>query len=128
MNPNDRHFGSMMGAAHECTSLGNQDKGSALQKTTSLKLLPEPRISCHGWKYDPASHVMKHALISAMHVALEMVSNIGPHVFWLNVRPKGSQPRIYGRSFSQSTSSANEFFMPYEFLSASVSSSVSSRR
>ena len=43
-----------------------------------------------------------------MRKRVEITSNFHLNAFWLNVRPKGPQPRICGRSFSQSTSTPED--------------------
>ena len=51
-----------------------------------------------------ASYTMKNIVLPGISLALEICPNLGPNVFWVKIRTRGSQPRICVRIFAQFTS------------------------
>jgi hypothetical protein len=54
--------------------------------------------SMHLMEIGIASSIMKNVVLPAIRLALEICPNLGPNVFWVNIRTRGSQASICVRS------------------------------
>ena len=85
---------------------GENDMADAASRAEAFMQLMEVVI---------ASHAMKNDVLTKISLALEICPNLGPHVFGLKVRTRGSQPSICVRTFSLFTNLRNflaDQFMP----------------
>lgn len=84
----------VIGFLAEYSDKAVNDMADAASRTEASMQLMEIEI---------ASRSMKNVVLPEICLALEICPNLGPNVFWVNIRTRGSQASICVRIFAQFT-------------------------
>jgi len=95
LGENSDRSGSIVGNQAEYSDKTENDLADAASRAGASMQMMEIGI---------ASYTMKNIVLPGISLALEICPNLGPNVFWVKIRTRGSQPRICVRIFAQFTS------------------------
>src|SRR5258708_38925247 len=97
LGENSDRSGSIVGNQAEYSDKTENDLADAASRAGASMQMMEIGI---------ASYTMKNIVLPGISLALEICPNLGPNVFWVKIRTRGSQPRICVRIFAQFTTRA----------------------
>jgi hypothetical protein len=83
--------------------IGNQAEYSDETENDMADAASRAKASMQLMEIGVASSTMKNIVLPGISLALEICPNLGPKVFWVNIRTRGSQASICVRIFTQIT-------------------------